>query len=544
MDSLTLMLSLFREKVTQHSEIREQLRHQLLFNIREERLGNVIDRSLIRESLLMMVQVSVQYSISVYEEDFEQYFLQETDHFYRTETLDYISSNSCTEYMSNITRRLAEESERLSNYLAMETESKLRWILEQRLLVDHIRALIDMDRCGVLSWYRMYVPRGSVSSIPSSVANSADLPSSGFLFASASSASATPIIDELKRFYTLFARVPTCLEIIRDTLGQEIIRRGQDILTSQETTRDPVIFVKDILTLKDQFDEIVALAYRNDKRLEKRVKESFQVFINRDNRTAAHLSAYLDDFFRKGQMGLSETDIALQLDKVIVIFHFLSDKDVFEEYYKNALCKRLLNAKSSSDDYEKLMISKLKAECGYQYTTKLEGMFVDMNISKAVMETYRASEYPGQIAPLEIDVQVLTTGFWPLQPSHQCLLTSEIQQLMSHFTNFYLNQHSGRKLTWYPSISSNDVRANFPLGKKELNVTTFQWCILSLFNQKESWSYEHIKEATKIPDLELRRHLLSLCTPKLRILNKASRGKVRYRYTDIYLIVHLLLYYV
>ena len=51
------------------------------------------------------------------------------------------------------------------------------------------------------------------------------------------------------------------------------------------------------------------------------------------------------------------------------------DEDAFEEYYKRHLARRLLNQKSASDDSEKMMISKLKSECGCQFTSKLEGMF-------------------------------------------------------------------------------------------------------------------------------------------------------------------------
>jgi hypothetical protein len=39
------------------------------------------------------------------------------------------------------------------------------------------------------------------------------------------------------------------------------------------------------------------------------------------------------------------------------------------------LAKRLLLGKSASIDAEKSMISKLKTECGSQFTNKLEGMF-------------------------------------------------------------------------------------------------------------------------------------------------------------------------
>ena len=44
---------------------------------------------------------------------------------------------------------------------------------------------------------------------------------------------------------------------------------------------------------------------------------------------------------------------------------------MFEAFYKKDLAKRLLLGKSASIDAEKSMISKLKAECGAQFTNKL-----------------------------------------------------------------------------------------------------------------------------------------------------------------------------
>jgi cullin 3 len=77
------------------------------------------------------------------------------------------------------------------------------------------------------------------------------------------------------------------------------------------------------------------------------------------------------------------------LDKTITVFRFLADKDVFERYYKNHLAKRLLHGRSVSDDAERGLLAKLKVECGYQFTQKLEGMFNDMRISADTMQAYR-----------------------------------------------------------------------------------------------------------------------------------------------------------
>jgi len=60
---------------------------------------------------------------------------------------------------------------------------------------------------------------------------------------------------------------------------------------------------------------------------------------------------------------------------VLTLFRYIQGKDVFEAFYKKDLAKRLLLGKSASIDNEKSMISRLKAECGSQFTTKLEGMF-------------------------------------------------------------------------------------------------------------------------------------------------------------------------
>ena len=62
---------------------------------------------------------------------------------------------------------------------------------------------------------------------------------------------------------------------------------------------------------------------------------------------------------------MTEQEIEAVLDKSMVLFRFLEEKDVFERYYKQHLARRLLLNKSVSDDSEKNMISKLKV--GYLF---------------------------------------------------------------------------------------------------------------------------------------------------------------------------------
>ena len=59
----------------------------------------------------------------------------------------------------------------------------------------------------------------------------------------------------------------------------------------------------------------------------------------------------------------------------MVLFKYLDDKDVFQQYYTTKLSKRLIHGVSASDEAEASMISKLKGACGFDYTNQLQRMF-------------------------------------------------------------------------------------------------------------------------------------------------------------------------
>ena len=84
----------------------------------------------------------------------------------------------------------------------------------------------------------------------------------------------------------------------------------------------------------------------------------------------------------------SDAEVDAILDKTMVVFRYIQEKDVFETYYKTHLAKRLLYGRSVSDEAEANMLGKLKVECGVQYTQKLEGMFNDMKVSADTMQAY------------------------------------------------------------------------------------------------------------------------------------------------------------
>lgn len=62
-----------------------------------------------------------------------------------------------------------------------------------------------------------------------------------------------------------------------------------------------------------------------------------------------------------------------------------------------------------------------------------------------------------------------------------CNLPSGLLSSCKSFEKFYLNRHSGRRLTWQPSLGNADVKVAFKSRTHELNVSTFALVILLLF---------------------------------------------------------------
>lgn len=203
-------------------------------------------------------------------------------------------------------------------------------------------------------------------------------------------------------------------------------------------------------------------------------------------------------------------------------------KDIFEAFYKKDLAKRLLLAKSASQDAENSMISKLKMECGAAFTAKLEGMFKDIRLSQDLNISFKQhllNNQPSQTFNGDMNINILTVGYWPLFPIYNVNLPEKMVKYQEIFQKFYTSTYNGRKLQWQPNLGHCILRANFLHGAKELQVSLFQAIVLLLFNNIDELSYKEIKDTSNLEENELKRTLQSLACGKLRVLHKLPKGK-------------------
>ncbi|CAO2622578.1 CUL4B [Lemmus lemmus] len=430
---------------------------------------DAIDRSLLR-SLLSMLS-----DLQIYQDSFEQRFLEETNRLYAAEGQKLMQEREVPEYLHHVNKRLEEEADRLITYLDQTTQKSLIASVEKQLLGEHLTAILQKGLNNLLDENR---------------------------------------IQDLSLLYQLFSRVRGGVQVLLQQWIEYIKAFGSTIVINPEKDKT---MVQELLDFKDKVDHIIDTCFLKNEKFINAMKEAFETFINKRPNKPAELI---------GNKEATDEELEKMLDKIMIIFRFIYGKDVFEAFYKKDLAKRLLVGKSASVDAEKSMLSKLKHECGAAFTSKLEGMFKDMELSKDIMIQFKQymqnQNVPGNI---ELTVNILTMGYWPTYVPMEVHLPPEMVKLQEIFKTFYLGKHSGRKLQWQSTLGHCVLKAEFKEGKKELQVSLFQTLVLLMFNEGEEFSLEDIKQATGIEDGELRRTLQSLACGKARVLAKNPKGK-------------------
>ena len=498
MNVYDLGLTLFRDEVLHHAGIRDRLKRDLLEVIACERRGEIREsRGYVKNVCKMLMALGIGKR-EVYEEDFEEPFLEESREFYKSESQKFLANNSASVYIRKVQGRIDEEAERARHYLDPSTEPKITRVVEDELIKNHMATIVEMENSGVVHMLR------------------------------------TSKVEDLGCMFKLFARVTNGLECVQKAMSGFLRDTGKSMVaedTSVEGSgRNAVTYVQSLLDLRDQYNMFLEQSFGNHQLFKNAISSDFEFFVNLNEKSPEYLSLFIDDILKKGDKEHSEQEVETTLDKCIMLFRFLQDKDIFERYYKQHLAKRLLLNKSVSDDFEKSMISKLKTECGCQFTSKLEGMFKDISLSNSAMDKFKEHLHASSIGldGVDLSVRVLTMGYWPTQTNTSaCIIPPVAQKAFEVFKTFYLRQHSGRQLTLQTHMGTADLNAVFyPQNKDEaaasgpqvkrhiLIVTTQQMAVLMLFNRKPVFTFQEFIDETGIVQKDLSRALQSLTLSK------------------------------
>lgn len=495
-------LTCFRDLV--YNELHSKVKDAVIALIDKEREGEQIDRALLKNVLDIYVEIGMG-QMDRYEEDFETYMLQDTASYYSRKASSWIQEDSCPDYMLKSEECLKKERERVSHYLHSSSEPKLVEKVQQELLVVYATQLLEKEHSGCRALLR------------------------------------DDKVDDLSRMYRLYHKIPRGLEPVANIFkqhvtaeGNALVQQAEDAATNQAANTAGVqeqVLIRKVIELHDKYMVYVTECFQNHTLFHKALKEAFEIFCNKTvagSSSAELLATFCDNILKKGgSEKLSDEAIEDTLEKVVKLLAYISDKDLFAEFYRKKLARRLLFDRSANDDHERSILTKLKQQCGGQFTSKMEGMVTDLTLARENQnnfEEYLANN-PAANPGIDLTVTVLTTGFWPSYKSFDINLPSEMVKCVEVFKGFYETKTKHRKLTWIYSLGTCHINGKFDQKPIELIVSTYQAAVLLLFNSSDRLSYTEIMNQLNLSHEDLVRLLHSLSCAKYKILTKEPSTK-------------------
>jgi cullin 1 len=200
--------------------------------------------------------------------------------------------------------------------------------------------------------------------------------------------------------YDLVAKITDGLNELKRLLEIYIYNQGMEAIEKccDAAINDPKIYVQTILDVHKKYELLVLSAFHNDKGFVAALDKACGRFINNNavtkkcnssSKSPELLARYCDLLLKKNTKNSEDAELEDTLSQVMIVFTYIEDKDVFQKFYSKWLARRLVQQTSASDDAESTMINRLKTACGFEYTSKLQRMFLDVSVSKTLNESFK-----------------------------------------------------------------------------------------------------------------------------------------------------------
>ena len=500
----------------------------LFVHINGERDGNQSDRFLLKSAVGVYSKLTeVGESGELYKTDFENPFIKCTQSYYGAKAAQWMSDHTVPAYLEKVEKVLNDEGERVLAYMDPSTSAPL--------LAECVAVLLQgqAERCVK-----------DVTGLTAMLGEGRN--------------------DDLARMHRLMVRVRDdgkTLLLVAEGLSLYFVKLGTDLLRAREAAAesgggesggggggggaaaakeaskeapDAPAFVQGMATLYERARGLVQKEFAGHALFQKAVKESFESVMNRPATRSKYQNAevlgHFADRLLRGKDRLTESEVEVALERVVSLFGFLADKDVFGEVHKSLLAKRLLTAASASMDAERRMLALLKMNCGAAFTSKMENMINDLSSSETLDQDFRAMS--ASRLPTDFHVQVLSQAFWPTMPQMPVALPPALADCVRTFDGWYHKRLPNRKLQWSHSQGSVVVGCTFASGRPyECTINTLQAVVLMLFNgmadpvpPETGAKLGAICEKAGVTVDVVKRVLHSLACAKFQVLAKTPKG--------------------
>eukprot|EP01022_Parablepharisma_sp_SALTPOND_P024415 TRINITY_DN539_c0_g1_i2.p1 TRINITY_DN539_c0_g1~~TRINITY_DN539_c0_g1_i2.p1 ORF type:complete len:764 (-),score=94.43 TRINITY_DN539_c0_g1_i2:3890-6181(-) len=451
----------------------ERLKEAVLLEIAKDRNGELVDKSAIKGISSMFIKISQCTGERLYEDSIEVPYIVNVMEHYSVEAQKFLSEMPVPNYLLSAEQSMEKEMARCRNFLERETEAKLKGILNDTFICNNLHKIFTPE----VNWLEALIQQYRA--------------------------------EDLKRAYRIFSEKDNkrALDRFILILKEIILMEGKKYIQEASMEQNSVKLIEKILAMQEKYKVIWSEHFMKDKEIFMCILTAFQKFINLKETIPHALAYYCHALLSKKISHMSEVELEKQIEQIMTLFKYIQYKDTFAQYYVRLLANRLLFRTTANDDAERSIITKLKAECGAQYTQKMETMMKDIAASREECDKFMDSVEGGHLRS-KFDVRVLTQGIWPFEThSIPCKLPSQLNSMHELFSNYYMAKHKGRQLNWKANKGELELSGFFPATKKryEFVASAYQGTVILLFNEYESLSVKEIASKTMLPSEEVAR---------------------------------------
>ena len=421
----------------------------------------------------------------IYQEYFSKELIKNTEEYYTKKTEEYINNNPISKYINYVEEILAFENYLIVNHL---NEISLKPIINKLNVI-----LLSNNKKIIFEKYNS-----------NNINNNNDM---------------KLVLNEnyplMKKIYILFKNIKLEDEI-KKKFSEYIITTCKSIYA--KFSKDYKLFYQNIASLKKNIDKYIAESFLGEEKFKSVSKESLTKGLNQKPSLVCDIfSNYIDNILRYDTEKKPLNEIKNIIYEYMILFKYIGNKDLFENFFIKKLCIRCLFNLNKSEEAQNYLIEQLKEECGPYFVSKSQEMISDVKASQEMSQLFNEKEKTDINIP--INYFVLSNYTWPIDT----LISGEINNFdlkltQKKFLEFYRKKNSGKSLFWHLpycfgeiEMSLNDPNNNIKIVGNGIHIA-----ILKCFTKNNiSLSLKDIMKITKLEKDVINKHIKKIVNKNL-----------------------------
>ena len=483
LEQITLLRNEIISKINDNNE-KESNINEIKMDIEEDiNTNNNIKYSESAKEFLEKISLIIRFycETGIYQDYFSKELIKNTEDYYTKKTEELIKSNPIDKYMIYVEEVLEFENYLIVNHL---NEISLKPILNKLNII-----LLNNNKKIIFEKYY-----------------SADLTTNN----NEAKISLNENYILMKKIYILFKNIKL-EEEIKKKFSEYIISTCK--LIYSKYSKDYKLFYESIYLLKKNIDKYITESFLGEEKFKSISKESLTKGINQKPSLVCDIfSNYIDNILRFDAEKKSLHEIKNIIYEYMILFKYIGNKDLFENFFIKKLCIRCLFNLNKSEEAQNYLIEQLKKECGPYFVSKSQEMISDVKASQEMSQLFNEKEKSEIDIP--INYFILSNYTWPIDK----LVSGEINNFdigktEKKFFDFYHKKNSGKSLFWHLPFCFGEIEMDLKDSSKSIKIigNGVHIAILKCFTKNQiSLGLKDIIKITKIEKDVIIKHIKKL----------------------------------